>query len=952
MTLNRLAERLAEPALVAEQAHVATRIELLAAVRDALRQEPGRFGSVADHRTTEERLVAFYHEVSGLPAELLDELERAAPGLAGDAFRVVRQASASMTRAVDENRLIDLAVSELSLAPDGVRGPLILFNPEPTRPYEGRLVQAVARRSDASVIISQTGHRQIDERYLRRLAAWSIQFDDHDGSDGEVPAPGRGQLVEVAAPDEEVRAAIREVSAHAAAGIPLNEMAILYAYPDPYASLLTEQLAASGLPFHGPGHRPLSASLAGRTLRRLLALASTGLDRQAVMTFLSSAPIDKGDETAVPALFWDRVSRQAGVIDGDHWQARLNELAGSLDRSQPDEDTGRSSVMELAGFVEELQQRLAPPKDGSWRALGLWADELLDRYLMTSAGLSGTQAGDHAWPAQEITAHEMVRGLLATIAGLDGLGHQPTLEMFEATVGSELSNRVMPGRRSGDGDGVYVAQLSTAAGLPYRRISIVGAVEGQFPRVPREDSLIPDQVRARARGLLIEKSMITDVDVRWAAIAAASSTATTTFYTSRGDLRSNRSRAWPDQLKALVDEPVQVIASHYQGLVGHGRAASVEDFSLRALMSHVDGGDLVHTHALAARDDVLAAGLRRHIDRNRNELTTYTGRVRRNMIDPAEHLFSPTALETYALCPRKYLLQRVFRLSDDERPERIAEITPRDRGQLVHKILERFLQEALDDDDVPAPGQPWSVERQARLFDLLEEEIKAAQARGVTGGEVRTRLLRQWLVAEMHSFLDKDDELRQNYQSTPWAAEYNFGFEDSPALEGLYAGRHLRLRGSVDRVDLTDDGGLVVIDYKGGSGRQFDKLESNPLDDGRRLQLPLYARAVAERLKRTGRQVGLYWLTQRGEHRPIELDDDLNTDLEGAVGAALDGIGEGLFPGVPGSAVSWPHLTFENCKYCDFERVCPTDRQSEWERIKNDPELKPIEVAVKIAERE
>ena len=253
MTLNRLAERLAEPALVAEQAHVATRIELLAAVRDALRQEPGRFGSVADHRTTEERLVAFYHEVSGLPPELLDELERAAPGLAGDAFRVVRQASASMTRAVDENRLIDLAISELSLAPDGVRGPLVLFNPEPTRPYEGRLVQAVARRSDASVIISQTGHRQIDERYLRRLAAWSIQFDDHDEADREVPAPGRGQLVEVAAPDEEVRAAIREVSAHAAAGIPLNEMAILYAYPDPYASLLTEQLAASGLPFHGPG---------------------------------------------------------------------------------------------------------------------------------------------------------------------------------------------------------------------------------------------------------------------------------------------------------------------------------------------------------------------------------------------------------------------------------------------------------------------------------------------------------------------------------------------------------------------------------------------------------------------------------------------------------------------------------------------------------------------------
>jgi ATP-dependent helicase/DNAse subunit B len=322
------------------------------------------------------------------------------------------------------------------------------------------------------------------------------------------------------------------------------------------------------------------------------------------------------------------------------------------------------------------------------------------------------------------------------------------------------------------------------------------------------------------------------------------------------------------------------------------------------------------------------------------------------MIDPTEHLFSPTALETYALCPRKYLFQRVLRLADDERPERIAEITPRDRGQLVHRILERFLAEALDEDDIPAPGESWSPERQARLFDIVDEEIKIDQARGITGGVVRTRLLRQWLMAEMHSFLTKDDELRSLYQSTPWAAEFSFGFEDSPALEGLYAGRHLRLRGSVDRIDLTADGGLVVIDYKGGSGRQFDKLESNPLDDGRRLQLPLYARAVAERLERDGPQIGLYWLTQRGEHRPLELDENLNAELEAAVGAALDGIGEGLFPGVPGSAVSWPHLTFENCKYCDFDRICPTDRQSEWERVKNDPELKPIELVVKISERE
>jgi hypothetical protein len=121
-------------------------------------------------------------------------------------------------------------------------------------------------------------------------------------------------------------------------------------------------------------------------------------------------------------------------------------------------------------------------------------------------------------------------------------------------------------------------------------------------------------------------------------------------------------------------------------------------------------------------------------------------------------------------------------------------------------------------------------------------------------------------------------------------------------------------------------------------------MEANPLNDGRRLQLPLYARAVAERLERAGERTGLYWLTKVNEIKEMVLDEDLEAHLEDAVGSALDGIGEGLFPGVPGEVVGWPRLSFENCKYCDFDRICPTDRQSEWERVQSDDALTPIDL--------
>ncbi len=954
-TVNRLASTLIEPALAAADGHVAGRIELLASIREALRRNPGVFGSVADHRTTEDRLVAFFQEITGLPPEVRQRLESRAGGLSADAFRVARQASEAMGRAFTEDRIIELALQELTLAPELAVGPLVLVNPDPERTYEARLIQAIARRDDASVVVSLTGHRSIDDAYFRRLEACGVAVERDLVDDGRpagvresapVP-PRRAALVEVAAPDEEVRAALRQISGQAAAGVPLSDMAILYTQPDPYASLIGEQLAAAGIAQRGPGHRSLALTLVGRTLRRLLALAAHDLDRGSVIGLLNAAPIDRGDGTEAPALHWDRLSRQAGVIEGDHWAPRLAELGQSLEsgdgHSTGPDDPGsrddRSAVAALARFVDELRSALRPPPP-TWHAWSHWAAGLLDRYLL------GVEMGSPApaeWPGDEQRAVAMVNTLFQHVAALDEFGGPPRLDTFEATVLSGLNGWRVPGHD--DGQGVFVGPLDRVAGLPFRRIAVVGVVEGRYPRVPREDSLLPDQLKARAGGLLLEKHQITEIDVHSAALVAASATDLTTFFVARGDLRSNRSRAWPERLRGLVDE-AHVIASHHQGLLDHGRPMSQDDFALRALLAHVEGGDPVHTHVLARRDAALATGLRRHLDRRRSELTPYTGRVDRSMIDPVDRVFSPTALETYAQCPRKYLFQRVLRLQEDERPERIAEITARERGHLVHRVLERYVSEALETGAVPGPDERWSAVQRARLLEICDEEIKIDQGRGITGGEVRTRLLREELITEMVAFLDTDDALRAERRSTPWAAEFKFGFDNSPALEGVLAGRALRLRGSVDRVDLTDDGGILVIDYKGGSGRQFRGLDEDPLDGGRRLQLPLYAQAVADALDRTGPRTGLYWLTRKDDVLPVSLDDALEDDLEEKVGAALDGITEGLFPAVPGSVTSWPRVTFDNCVYCDFDHICPTDRQSEWESIQNDPTLKPVEVVI------
>jgi RecB family exonuclease len=1008
-TVGGLTRTLAAEALPEHELRVAGRVELLAAVRAELRHEPGLFGAVAGHRTTHDRLVALYQELTGLDTEAVAELQAEAEGLSADALRVVLGVDGRLGPIADERHIMTLAMARLhgsraeSTDDAPADGPscrskptsrsqpgnghgdvdarcLVLVHPDPFRAFERRILAAVVDQPGTTTIVAVTGHGLFDRAYRKRVAVWGLTVGNglgswpapevagSNGGVGEIGPPveqatvepGRAALVDTAAPDEEVRAAVRQIMAHGSVGTPLSSMALLYTTPEPYAGIIHDQLTAGDLPFHGPGHRPLGGSLAGRTLRRLLGLAAHGLERGAVVNFLNSAPIDAGDGREVPALLWDRLSRQAGVIEGAHWRIRLAELvegatADPSHRSSfdPIDTTTVDSTEALMSFMVELEERLRPPSERTWSNWSAWAAGLLDRYLLEAEIRSRCDVGDHeevggqiglsgirVVPDSEVAALDAVRLALNRIGALDGFGLEPDLESFEASVDSELDGVVMPGPTGG---GLYVGPLSSALHLPFDQIMVVGMVEGMFPRVPREDSLLPDSLRRRASSLLPDRSIITEIDASGAALMASGSRRKTTFLTSRGDLRSNRSRTWPHGLKPLVEGSVQVIASHHEGLAGHGHPASLEDFELRSLIHHVDGGEPVGSHELATLDPTLAAGLARHQHRGQDKLNPYTGGVGA-MVDPTDHLFSPTALETYALCPRKYLLQRILRLGEDERPERIAHITGLQRGKLVHRLLYRFVADALAADDVPEPDEPWPSERRAHLFDLLEEEVKMAHAQGITGGQVQTEILRRRLMEEMEDFLRLDDEIRRRYRSRPVRAEHEFGFEESPLVLRLGSGRSVPLRGAVDRVDMTDDGGLLVIDYKGGSDRSFADLDDDPLDAGRRLQLPLYARVLAEDRSLVGPRIGLYWFTSQNKVRKVSLDEELESDMEEVVGAALDGIGEGIFPAVPGQAVSWPRLTFENCRYCDFDRICPTDRHREWERVRRDPAVAVIDI--------
>jgi ATP-dependent helicase/DNAse subunit B len=137
----------------------------------------------------------------------------------------------------------------------------------------------------------------------------------------------------------------------------------------------------------------------------------------------------------------------------------------------------------------------------------------------------------------------------------------------------------------------------------------------------------------------------------------------------------------------------------------------------------------------------------------------------------------------------------------------------------------------------------------------------------------------------------------------------------------------LRIRGRIDRVDITPEGKFLIYDYK--SGREHPRAKD--IEAGTALQLPLYLLAF-EQITGSHGIGGGYYKIRREVERNIVLADtsakDLlvsrlrpSADFTGLIQhsrecafAYIDGIRYGRFP-LPSE---------EKCpnEYCDFKRIC------------------------------
>ncbi|MEI8133865.1 MAG: PD-(D/E)XK nuclease family protein [bacterium] len=318
--------------------------------------------------------------------------------------------------------------------------------------------------------------------------------------------------------------------------------------------------------------------------------------------------------------------------------------------------------------------------------------------------------------------------------------------------------------------------------------------------------------------------------------------------------------------------------------------------------------------------------------------------------------YSISQLETYALCPFKYLSKYILKLKPGITPDEDEGLSASEKGTILHDILYQLLTELHERKlDIRSLSDT--------EFDSISTEITKRQATssGASKNHPFVRLDHETVLSPPEpgvGMLRKFIEAERRYESLvtkPSLFETSFGMrlqnekgenKLSNAQEVVVG--EIRLRGKIDRIDMDEEHQFFTItDYKSSSSKT-----RKDIDEGTSLQLPLYLKIAEDMLRvhfpGTSMQgvggiyhkllgsdskqvlaIGVHefankaFIGRKGGDKFLAAEVETVEELEAVINTTIkyahqyvEGIASGHFP------LTTNKLQPEACKHCEFKKMC------------------------------
>jgi len=778
------------------------------------------------------------------------------------------------------------------------------------------------------------------------------------------------QMVAAADRAGEVRAALRWLKARLVRdGCRPGEVALLARKVAPYRQLIEQTAREYGVPVRLLDGLPLAGNPAVATLLDLLHMflpisdqdTQPTLSRRLVTESWRSPYLDWGRATAgagvvrpigesalqmVAAIDYgawadrlDAVARWGRVVGGlAQWCEAFSLLVGREARTREDEEEGwpanlpsEEEVRALQDLFERFVVRTQPRATADSMAdYVAWLEALIgpdgeedEAYDGSLCVVPRAREGDGAMPAPYAEADvAALRAFKDVLRGLvwaeQALGAAPLVDYkaFYTQLRGAIEAATFRLPEDGAAEEVVVGDVVQARGAPYRAVAVLGLAEGEFPMALHESPLLRDGDRLQLGLSLSTESA--EAEYFYETIARAREQ----LLLTRPRLAENGAVWEPspywEEVCRLVDVEPRVLGSETP--IAPQEAASwpelLEGLAERAASSPwhawAKAQDAARYRAWQAAGEVFEeryGSIQRGAGRSQGapgagkhsgDLSECAGELAQRY--GPRHAWSVSRLESYRTCPQAFFVGAALGLQPREEPAEGLDASQ--LGNIYHRLFQEVYQAC------PEEGR---VDRE-QLLAALDK----------VGGTILAEAPRREGFRETAWWLQTRDEIMENMRRSLQAmasmaggyvpSHFELEFEAAPIWTSPDGQDSLLLHGTVDRVDVCSDGGLRIIDYKTAGPARFGR---KALEEGKKLQLPLYALAIRQALQGEIRD-GFYWHVRRAEASALSLRDyGVEESLEDGLRFALEavqGIRAGMFQ---------PHPPSDGCPaYCPAASFC------------------------------
>jgi ATP-dependent helicase/nuclease subunit B len=791
-------------------------------------------------------------------------------------------------------------------------GPVLAYGFYDFNRLQLHLLEALGAGSDIVLFTPWYGREtdRFTEATLARLEACGFEREPCEGPMRPGPVI---ELYSAPGEEEEARALARRMLSHAEArGARFDGMGLLVPSKEIYLPLFAEAFDEAGVPYNCRGEVGGPAGRIIRGTEALVGLLGRDIDRSNLVDFIVSAPLEPIAGAPDAYRFWVRKSAEAGMIGEGGWRKESRSLREKLKREIGGEEEALSafkSVEAVDNLIEFIDSARSAVRAGAnWSRFSTIVSDAM-RHLFGT----GDQVSE-------------IADAVGRLGELDAVSDSVSFATFARVLRNTLSSIRPAAARA---EGVSILSLGEARGLSFTDVFIPGLAEKIFPTVPRQDPFLTDRERSEITRLTNGEVYLSprlgrlDEEALLFTLALDSAADRVVCSYPRMEQETGRERIESSFLRFIegfspIGEGIRPHRLHRFGRSDDEPLSELEYDYIRALR-----GD-----PFVPRGEFFDRAVKMERARSGGgRFTPYEGvfssqealGALRSLLERAEWSFSPTSLESYAACPFAYFLAGVLGLELVEEPERLIQITPLQRGSIVHEILAGLFGRLAEKELLPLSP---SVRSEALLLTerTVDAYLDAYPSREPTGRPLFWEIEKRMIGEAVIRYIEW--EIREESSLVPIHFEKRFG--DDPAVSIDTVKGTIGFHGRIDRIDVEPAETFRVIDYK--TGRLSDKDQY--LAGGTRLQLPVYIIAASTLLARPIEHgVAVYRKVGGGGGRRETrfsgtLWHESEKELERIIETIVGGIENGLFMTVPSTS----------CEVCRVRSACISGARRAFER--------------------